>query len=185
MATKYVPNRAEYLAFDTASDIRHEFYRGEIFAMSGGSFNYAKIAVNIISSITNRLRGKPCYPMNSDMRIHTPSGLDTYPDISIYCNHPKLQDNQCTLLNPVVIFEVLSPATRNYDQGDKFKLYQSIKTLAAYILVDSEAILVEYYQRTATDEWIVQKYRTKQDIIYLEAVQLNLPLMDIYELIEI
>ncbi|KOR33138.1 hypothetical protein TI05_02855 [Achromatium sp. WMS3] len=183
MAIKYVSSRAEYLAFDTASDIRHEFYHGEIFAMSGGSFNHANIIGNIFMMLKLGLRKKPCYPMNSDMRIHTPAGLDTYPDISIYCNHPKLQDNQCTLLNPIVIFEVLSPSTHNYDRGDKCKLYKTIKTLDAYVLVDSEAIWVEYYQRTAPDEWIVQKYQSKQDVVYLEAIQLSLPLMDIYELI--
>jgi Uma2 family endonuclease len=85
--------------------------------------------------------------MNSDMRIATPSGLNTYPDTSVYCHAPELTDNNRTLLNPVLIVEVLSPSTRSYDRGDKFMHYRSIPSLQDYVLIDSEMVLVEHYQR--------------------------------------
>lgn len=174
----------EYLALDAVSNERHEFYQGEIFAMAGGTFNHATIAGNIFSILKRHLRGKTCHPMNSDMRIHTPAGLDTYPDISIYCGTPQLQDKQCTLLNPVAIFEVLSPSTRDYDRGDKFSWYRSIPSLNHYVLVDSEAIAVEHFQRIAIGEWVLREYRLLTDTISLMAMEINLPLSEIYELIE-
>jgi len=88
------------------------------------------------------LKGKSCQPMNSDMRVQTPSGLDTYPDISVYCGEPDLGDNDTTLLNPTVIVEVLSPSTRDYDRGGKFSHYRSITDLQDYLLVDPGAVLV-------------------------------------------
>lgn len=184
-AIRHVLNRDEYLALDTTSNKRYEFYRNEIFAMSGGTFKHATISGNIFSTLKLKLHGKACYPMNSDMRIHTPSGLDTYPDVSVYCGIPELQDQQCTLLNPIAIFEVLSPSTRDYDRGDKFNLYRSILTLNHYVLIDSASILVEHYRRIAKYEWILYEYHSLTASIYLMDVDINLLVSDIYELIEI
>lgn len=78
-------SREEYLEYDLASDLKHEFYQGEIFAMSGGSFNHSAISTNVTSALSNLLSKSSCRPMNSDMRVTTPSGLDTYPDISVFC----------------------------------------------------------------------------------------------------
>ncbi len=80
--------RSDYLTFDADAKDKHEFYDGQIFAMSGGSFNHAAIGLNVATELRNQLRGKPCQPMNSDMRVHTPSGLDTYPYISVFCGEP-------------------------------------------------------------------------------------------------
>jgi Uma2 family endonuclease len=78
-------SRDDYLAQDAQSDTRLEFFEGQIFAIAGGTFKHAQVAGNIYSELRQGLKGKPCQPMNSDMRVHTPSGLDTYPDISVYC----------------------------------------------------------------------------------------------------
>ena len=132
-ALKTQTTRDQYLAFDAESEEKHEFYDGQIFAMSGGSFNHAAIGLNVATELHNQLRGKPCQPMNSDMRVHTPSGLDTYPDISVFCDEPELTDNDRTLHNPVAIVEVLSPSTRSYDRGEVISFgitarYQACKT---------------------------------------------------------
>lgn len=175
-------SREEYLAMEEISELRHQFLNGEIFAMTGGSFNHSSIASNILYlSLGNRLKGKPCRPMNSDMRIHTPSGLDTYPDVSVFCGTPELTDNDRTLLNPVVIFEVLSPSTRNYDRGDKFVHYRSIATLRDYVLVDAEGISLEHFRRSPDgQEWVLHEYRAPTEILPLPAIELELPLADIY-----
>jgi Uma2 family endonuclease len=122
--------------------------------------------------------------MNSDMRIHTPSGLDTYPDVSIFCGKPDLQDNKRTLLNPIVIFEVLSPTTQHYDRTSKFALYRSIDCLKDYVLVDSENILVEHFRRTDSHEWIFHEYQEITDTLYLSAIEESLSLKAIYEQID-
>lgn len=176
--------RDEYLALEAQSDIKHEFFQGEIFAMSGGTYHHADIAGNIYAHLKTKLRGRPCRPMNSDMRIHTPSGLDTYPDVSVFCGQPELQDAQRSLLNPAMIVEVLSPSTRTYDRGDKFALYRAIPTLQDYLLVDSEQVLVEHYRRSADNEWILREYRGMEDNVMLTAIEETLSLEIIYEGIE-
>ena len=181
--TKQAITREEYLALEIKSDNKHEFYQGEIFAMTGGTFNHSLIAGNIFRHLANSLANTPCQPMNSDMRISTPAGLDTYPDISIYCGKPELIDNNCTLLNPVVIFEVLSPTTRNYDRGGKFTLYRSITSLKEYIMVDSENILVEHYLKINNNEWLLHEHRQGKKFS-LSSLQIELKLTDIYQNIQ-
>lgn len=180
-ALKTQTTRSEYLKLDELSPEKHEFYDGQIFAMAGGTLNHATIGLNTATTLKNLLRGKPCKPMNSDMRVHTPSSLDTYPDISVYCNEPELSDNNRTLHNPVVIIEVLSPTTQSYDRGDKFWHYRSIPTLRDYLLIDSESIYVEHYHRQTKDEWLMHEYRQLTDEIKLEALNVSLSLANFYE----
>lgn len=180
-AIKSDVSRVEYLRFEEESSERHEFFRGEIFAMTGGTFNHARIGLNLTSYLHTLLRGRPCQPMNSDMRVSTPSGLDTYPDVSVYCNAPELADNDRTLLNPVLIVEVLSPSTRSYDRGDKFMLYRSIPCLRDYVLVESESIFVEHYQRIGQHEWRLNEYQALADRLDLTSIGQELELALMYE----
>lgn len=176
---KQLLTRNEYLTLDTNSDNRYEFYQGVVFAMTGGTFNHALIAGNIFRNLGNQLLKTSCQPMNSDMRVSTPAGLDTYPDISVYCGKPELKDNNRSLLNPVVIFEVLSPTTRNYDRGGKFTLYRSITSLKEYIMVDSENRLVEHFVKINNGEWLLHEYH-EEKIFSLSSLQIELQLSDIY-----
>lgn len=177
---KQAISRDEYIALESRSEEKHEFYQGEVFVMTGGTFNHALISGNILRNLGNSLSGKSCQPMNSDMRISTPSRLDTYPYISVYCGKPELTDNSCTLLNPIVIFEVLSPSTCNYDRGGKFTLYRSIPSLKEYIMVDSEHLLVEHFHKINQDEWLLREYH-QQASIPLSSLQIELKVCDIYE----
>lgn len=179
-------HRDNYLALEKQDSIRHQFLDGEVFAMTGGTFNHAAIAGNVFSALSHRAGGKPCRPMNSDMRIHTPSGLDTYPDVSVFCGKPELADEQRTLLNPVVIFEVLSPSTRSYDRGDKFVHYRSIPSLRDYVIVDSETMAVEHFRHSPDGrEWVLHEYREPPDTLPLPAIDVELPLAEIYRDIEL
>lgn len=173
--------REEYLEIDNSSTGKHEFYQGDIFAMSGGTFNHSAISTNITTTLQNLLNKTPCRPMNSDMRITTPSGLDTYPDISVFCGDPELTDNQCTLLNPALLIEVLSPSTKNYDRGDKFLHYRSIPSLQDYLLVDSESIHVEHYQRQNGNEWLLQEYREVDAVLHLKSIDKTVAVEGIYQ----
>lgn len=179
-ALKSHVTREEYLEIDNASTGKHEFYKGEVFAMSGGTFNHSAIGTNITTTLQNLLNKTPCRPMNSDMRITTPSGLDTYPDISVYCGDPELSDNQCTLLNPSLLIEVLSPSTKNYDRGDKFLHYRSIPSLQDYLLVDSESIHIEHYQRQNSNEWLLHEYREIDATLHLKSVDKTIAVESIY-----
>ena len=118
----------EYLALERASTEKHEYYRGEIFAISGASLAHNRIQMNFIGETRAFLRGKGRDVFGSDLRVHIPvNGLYTYPDAVIVCGEPELHDKELdTLLNPAVIVEVLSRSTQSYDRGDKFNLYRVI-----------------------------------------------------------
>jgi Uma2 family endonuclease len=150
--------------------------------MTGGTFSHAGICRNGIALLTGRLKGGPCQPMTSDMRVHTPSGLDTYPDLSLLCGEPELTDGERTLLNPVALFEVLSPTTAGFDRGDKFLHYRSIPGLRDYVLVDSERRAVEHFRRAAeARDWLFREYLEPDEVVRLSAVDCPLPLAGIYE----
>ncbi|MEI6708467.1 MAG: Uma2 family endonuclease [Methylococcales bacterium] len=173
--------RDDYYRLEEIAEQKHEFYQGEIFAMSGGTFNHARISGNVFSTLLVKLRGKSCQPTNSDMRIETPEGLITYPDAAVYCGKPELTENQCSLLNPVTIIEVLSPSTRRYDKIDKFTLYRSISSFQDYLLIDSEKIAVQHYRKSEPNEWILHDYLNIMDSIYLKSIQETFLLIEIYD----
>ncbi len=144
-----VPNKKfisehEYLEQERKAIEKHEYFQGEIFAMSGASEEHNIISMNCSVDLGTKLKGKKCRPCGSDMRMNIPENtLYTYPDFSVYCNEIEtLDDKRDTAKKPSVIFEILSKSTRNYDQGEKFALYRQIPALKEYILIDSEKIKV-------------------------------------------
>ena len=173
----------EYLEMEEAATEKHEYYEGEIFAMSGPKFQHVKVCMNLQSYLSNKLRGKPCQPLNSDMRVHIEKNtLFTYPDISVVCGDPEfLNNDEWNLLNPTVIFEVLSPSTKNYDRGEKFRLYRDIPTLKEYVLVDPEAIIIEAYSVNKQDLWQLKEYKDINETLELNSIQVMLALTEIYE----
>ncbi len=118
----------EYLEMESTATEKHEYYQGEIFAMSGPKVSHNIIAGNTFGSLMYKLKGKSCRPFNSDQRIHIEKNtLFTYPHISIICGDIiTLNNDDWNILNPTVIIEVLSPSTKNYDRGEKFRLYRDI-----------------------------------------------------------
>src|SRR5271157_2277403 len=118
-ATKRRFTPQDYLALERKSETRSEYYRGEIFAMSGASREHNLIAGNVNSEIRNQILDRPCESYASDMRVcFEATGLYTYPDVVVVCGQPRFQDSQeDTLLNPTVLVEILSPSTEAYDRG--------------------------------------------------------------------
>ena len=173
----------EYLEYENQSLERHEFFQGEIFAMAGGSNLHAVIFSNLFIGLGIQLKGKPCRPYGSDLRIHIPeNSLYTYPDISIKCGEFSTSDkSKNSFINPEVIIEILSPSTRGYDRGDKFKLYRDIPTLKEYILVDSERIGVEIFRFEQSNHWHFTELKSITDSLEIQHVHVSIPLADIYE----
>ena len=173
----------EYLAGERAALDKHEYYQGEVFAMSGASLQHNVIFSNLFTDIGTKLKGKSCKPYGSDLRIHIPKNtLYTYPDISIICGEAHLTDHEFdTATNPTVIIELLSKSTRNYDKGEKFTLYRDIDALKEYILVDTEKIYAEKHVRNVDGSWQLTDYRSLQQSITIDSIQLNILLKDIYE----
>ncbi len=180
---KKVYSIQEYLKMENASLEKHEYYKGEIFAMSGAGNRHNIISTNIIASLKNRLKGKGCRPYGSDMRINIPENtLFTYPDISIFCGEVKtLKEDQNTATYPAAIIEILSLSTRNYDRGEKFMLYRAIPSLTDYILIDAEAIHTEHFSINKEKLWQLKEYNKIDEEIFLETLNVKLSLEEIYE----
>lgn len=173
----------EYLEMENAATEKHEYYQGEIFAMSGAGARHNIISINLIASLKSRLKGKGCRPYGSDMRINIPENtLFTYPDVSVICGQVKtIKEDKNTAIQPTAIFEILSPLTSNSDRGIKFMLYRAIPTLKDYILVDSGSIHVEHFAINKAGLWQLKEYAMLQDIIDIETLQVQLSLEEIYE----
>jgi Uma2 family endonuclease len=173
----------EYLEMENAATEKHEYYRGEIFAMSGAKLTHNRIAKNLLIALGQKLKGKSCEPLGSDFRVHIPNNtLFTYPDISIFCGDILTRNNdEMNGLNPSVIIEVLSPSTKNYDRGGKFKLYRDIPALKEYILVDSESISVESFYVNEHNNWELKEYKSIDEVLVIDTIQSSLSLSEIYE----
>ena len=173
----------EYLELEQNSEEKHEYFQGEIFAMSGAKVNHNIIASNLLGELAHKLKGSSCRPFNSDQRIHIPDNtLFTYPDISIICGDIKTKDDDnWNILNPSVLIEVLSPSTKNYDMGGKFALYRDILTLKEYLLIDSEKIKVMIFRINKESHWELLEYNNLNEILPIISIEISIPLADIYE----
>jgi Uma2 family endonuclease len=173
----------EYLEMENAAVEKHEYYQGEIFAMSGNKFEHNIVTSNLIANLASKLKGRPCMPFGSDLRVHIQkNSLFTYPDISIICGKPEfLNDDKFNLLNPTVLIEVLSPSTKNYDRGDKFRLYRDIPSLKEYILVDPDSVHIEAFHVNEHGNWELREYHALTETLQINSVQAALPLGDIYD----
>ena len=173
----------DYLQAERNAAEKHEYYQGEIFAMSGASAKHNRIQSNTIGEFYLKLKGKGCQPYGSDFRVHIPSNtLYTYPDITIFCGDPELTDEHFdTAINPSVIVEILSLSTRNYDRFSKFNLYRDIKSLHTYILIDSLSYSIELHTRNEDNTWQLKDLKLLEDSLILKTLQIEILLKDIYE----
>lgn len=172
----------EYLEFERASEERHEYIDGEIFAMSGGSYEHATVSANVIHALRSALlRGRRCAVQTADMRLYIrPSRRYVYADAVVVCGPPELRGNKRDiLLNPRVIVEVLSPSTEDYDRGDKFTHYKTIPSLAHYVLVAQDKKLVEVFTRQQDGSWTCVKYEAGQKIA-LPAIECEIEVDQVY-----
>jgi Uma2 family endonuclease len=178
----------DYFAIEESSAIKHEFFGGEIYAMAGASLRHNRITGNVASLLRSKLFGSDCEVFSSDLRVKTPGGLYTYPDVMVVCGNVKLSktDRLDTVLNPIAIVEVLSDSTKDYDCNDEFALYREIKTLREYVLIEQENILVEQYtlgphtDRTKKRAWKLRRYVQASDTILFSSLNVDLSLTEVY-----
>src|SRR5205809_2192753 len=139
----------EYLEIERKAAFKSEYYQGEMFAMAGGSPPHAWIISNLNYELVRQLKGRPCRVGTNDLRLRVlPSGLYTYPDVMVVCGKPQYADyRKDTLLNPIVIIEVLSDSTRDYDRGRKFQHYRALPSLQEYLTVAQDTPHIEHWTR--------------------------------------
>ncbi|WP_437830330.1 Uma2 family endonuclease [Sorangium sp. So ce1153] len=156
-ATRTGLSPEEYLALERASEQKHEYANGEIFAMSGCSREHSLLAGSVQRELGNALLERPREVHTSDMRVKIPStGRYVYPDASVVCGDPVFEDAEVdTLMNPNVIVEVLSDSSEAYDRGDKFAQYRSVPSITDYVLVSQKAVRIEHFQRQPDGRWLL------------------------------
>jgi Uma2 family endonuclease len=178
----------EYYALEQDAAYKSDFYDGEIFAMPGGTSVHSRITTNILGELHHRLRGKPCAPFDSNLRVKIrANGLRTYPDASVYCEEIEFDhedSKNTTALNPTVVFEVLSPTTERYDRGFKSESYRQIESLKCYVLVSQDAPHVEVYERQAGGEWTLRETSALDAQVTIPGIDVELPLAEIYARVE-
>ena len=173
----------DYLAWERRQETRHEYFDGETDAMTGASREHNLVCGNTFSALHAQLRGRPCKVYNNEMRVKvSETGMYTYPDIVAACAEPQFEDSEVdTLLNPVLIIEVLSDSTEQYDRGAKFRHYRTLPSLRDYLLVAQTECRVEHDVREASNSWLLTDYRSLDDRIDLASVGCGLLLRDMYE----
>jgi Uma2 family endonuclease len=172
----------ERKAVPDAETVRSEYINGKIINMSGASRAHNLITINISTALHSRLRGSGCETYANEMRVSTPSTNSYfYPDVVVVCEEPRFGDDVFdTLLNPIVIVEVLSPSTEAYDRGEKFAHYRQLTSLQEYVLVVQDQIRVEHYRRQER-QWIFTDFEKHDEILPLPSIECELPLREIYE----
>src|SRR5438045_8119020 len=145
---------AEYLALEASSNVKHEFLAGQIYAMAGGTPEHAALAAAVIGLLFVQLRSTACRAYDADLRVRTPSGLATYPDVTVICGASQRdsEDHQA-VVNPAMIIEVLSRSTEEYDRGDKFEHYKRLDSLQQYVMVSHAERRLEVWARGADRRW--------------------------------
>lgn len=171
----------EYLAWERLQSDKHEFHDGEVFDMAGATFDHDKIVINIGAELRAALRQKPCDVCASDLRVKvSATGLYTYPDVSVVCGRPVFEDDVLdTLLNPILLVEVLSGSTEDYDRGTKFKNYRTIPSFQEYLLVATDKVLVETYTRREDGSWVLREHRSGERV-KLVSVGVELSVDELY-----
>lgn len=154
----------DYLAREAAATEKHILWDGEVFAveaMAGGTLDHNTICANVIAALHTSLRGSRCRVVTSDQKVWVPrkSGF-VYPDVTVLCERPELYPGTTdVVVNPSLIVEVLSAGTERFDRGEKFDGYRSIASLRHYVMVSSEQVLVEHYERGEGGTWVLRTFR--------------------------
>ena len=175
----------EYLAFEEKSKIRHEYMDGEIFSMAGGTRKHSLAGTNISTELSLQIRETDCEVHAGELRIRVRDGHNVYPDVAVACGDILTADDDKTLLNPTVVFEVLSKSTEKRDRGDKAEDYYRLESLKDYVLVSQYRVRVEHFSRQKNNEWTLKIYEDLEDVVELKSINCTVPLKLIYLKIKI
>ena len=178
---RYTPE--EYLAREETADYKSEYHKGEIIPMTGGTTNHNKIAGNFYRKFPLTVKGQNYEIYMGDVRLSLPRyGRYVYPDIMVIQGKPVYEGaGTTTVTNPLLIVEVLSKSTSNYDKGDKFLYYRSLPDLREYVMIDQYAYHVEQFAKTSEGKWFLSELESADALLSLASVEFKIPLSEIYE----
>ncbi|MCC6132633.1 MAG: Uma2 family endonuclease [Acidobacteria bacterium] len=182
--TKMTPE--EFLLWERRQESRHEFYDGEIVAMTGASLSHNRLSRNLVRLLGNQLAGSSCEVLGADMRVWIPAWESyVYPDVLVVCGAPGLLDSERdVLLNPRLVIEILSPSTERLDRNKKFRAYQTVESLTEYVLVSQDEQLIEVFTRDGK-AWRYVAWLPEAGQVALASVPAALAFADVYEAVEL
>ncbi len=171
----------EYLTWERKQPFKNEYHNGQIITMSGASRSHNRITVDITIQLGNQLMDGKCEVFASEMRVRTnPAVSYFYPDVIVVCGEPRFEDDTFdTLLNPILVIEVLSPSTAAFDRGEKFEHYKQIASLQEYLLISQDRVRVEHYRRQGT-QWTHNTFQELEDVLQFASIGCEVPLRAIY-----
>ena len=177
----------EYLIVEEKSEVRHEFYNGEIYAMAGGTVNHSLLIDNVKDVLKEQLKGRTCRVFSENMKVDVRQGLHMpYPDLVLTCHPFDLRGANVLIRQPRLLVEVLSKSTERRDRGDKWRDYRKMPSLWYYMLVGQYSMTVELFSRIEdTVEWINTLYESPDDVIVLPRLDCELTVGAIYENIDL
>jgi len=167
----------QYLDAEHAGVIKHEYLRGEVHAMAGGTPTHAALAMAVGTALGNALSNRPCRVFSSDLRVRVEAtDLSTYPDVTVSCGHLQTSDTDAdAATNPVLIVEILSDSTEAYDRGEKFAHYRRLPSLREYLLVSQHERRLEAYAKNSEGAWVLAEAGAAESLSLrsLDGVQLD------------
>ena len=171
----------EYRQLEEDNDTRYEFHKGEVFAMAGGSRSHSAIATNV-TILLGSLLSEGCRPFNSDLKVYIPAtNKGLYPDVSVVCQPIKEESSINAITNPVLLIEVLSKGTANYDRGEKFWFYSQVSSLREYVLIEQDQWAVETRYRDSEEAlWEMAYFKGEGTKVFLRSKGIYLPMDQIY-----
>lgn len=178
---RYTPE--EYLELEETAEYKNEYRDGEIIPMPGVTTNHNKIALNFCKKFPLTVQGQNYDIYMSDVKLWIPNyRLYTYPDVMVIKGEPIYEGTGTTnIINPLLVVEVLSNSTKNYDKTDKFKYYRSIPYLQEYIMIDQYSFAVEQFAKQSAGEWIFKEYEGENAVLKLHSVDFQITLPEIYQ----
>jgi Uma2 family endonuclease len=167
-----------YLAWENEQPERHEFHRGEVFAMVGGRRVHGRTVLNIASAAQRALDGSPCQAFAETMKVQIGDDTVLYPDVFVTCDKGDLATD-LIFRAPTVVFEVLSPSTQSYDRSQKFALYRRIPALREYILVDPDTRRVEAFRINEQGQWVLHDM-SESPTLEVAALNLGMAMAEVF-----
>lgn len=181
----------QYLEMERASEERHEYIDGYVYKLAGESPEHSTINTNLIAILVTQLRGKPCRAFSPNMKVRcgpffkeqkSAKGVFSYADVSIVCGEPEFHDKfRDVLINPIVIIEILSGSTEDFNRDEKFRRYRTHNdSLQDYVLIEQTMPLIEVYSRRP-DGWLMTESLGLESLIHLPSIDCRLPLSEVYD----
>lgn len=172
--------RQEFLAWESTQTEKHEFWQGEVFAMTGARQIHVIVTLNVATLLKAHLRGSGCRVFMADMQLEVEAtNAVFYPDVFVTC-HPADLRAERSLKHPKVIIEVLSNSTAAYDRGAEFAAYRNLSSLQEYVLIDPDLRTVEIFRRTENDDWLLST-RDSERALILRSLDFEARLNDVFE----